>query len=103
MPDGKSLLVGGHDGAQVGLWLLPLGGAAKKLPLGDVSPSWSFWADATGGRNGGIAFSGSTPNPPSELYYIPSPEDAPIRLTNTNQEIPVLASSRTERLAWHAP
>ena len=103
MPDGKSLLVGGHDGAQVGLWLLPLGGAAKKLPLGDVSPSWSFWVDATVGRNGGIAFAGSTPNQPSELYYMASPNDAPIRLTNNNQEIAALALGRTERFEWQGP
>jgi len=103
MPDGKSLLVGGHDGAQVGLWLLPLGGAAKKLPLGDVSPSWSFWVDATVGRNGGIAFVGSTPNQPSELYYMASPNDAPMRLTNNNQEIAALALGRTERFEWQGP
>ena len=103
MPDGKSLLVGGHDGAQVGMWLLPLGGAAKKLPLGDVSPSWSFWVDATVGRNGGIAFAGSTPNQPSELYYMASPNDAPIRLTNNNQEIAALALGRTERFEWQGP
>jgi len=103
MPDGKSLLVGGHDGAQVGLWLLPLGGAGKKLTLGDVSPSWSFWVDATVGRNGGIAFSGSTPNQPSELYYMASPNDAPIRLTNNNQEIAALALGRTERFEWQGP
>ena len=102
-PDGKSLLVGGHDGAQVGLWLLPLGGAAKKLPLGDVSPSWSFWVDATVGRNGGIAFAGSTPNQPSELYYMASPNDAPIRLTNNNQEIAALALGRTGRFEWQGP
>ncbi len=102
-PDGKSLLVGGHDGAQVGLWLLPLGGAAKKLPLGDVSPSWSFWVDATVGRNGGIAFAGSTPNQPSELYYMASPNEAPIRLTNNNQEIAALALGRTERFEWQGP
>jgi len=102
-PDGKSLLVGGHDGAQVGLWLLPLGGAAKKLPLGDVSPSWSFWVDATVGRNGGIAFAGSTPNQPSELYYMASPNDAPIRLTNNNQEIAALVLGRTGRFEWQGP
>ena len=103
MPDGKSLLVGGHDGAQVGLWLQPLGGAAKKLPLGEVSPSWSFWVDATVGRNGEIAFAGSTPNQPSELYYMATPNDAPMRLTNNNQEIAALALGRTERFEWQGP
>jgi dipeptidyl aminopeptidase/acylaminoacyl peptidase len=103
MPDGKSLLVGGHDGTQVSLWLQPLGGAAKKLSLGDVSPSWSFWVDATVGRNGEIAFAGSTPNQPSELYYMVTPNDAPKRLTNNNQEIAALALGRTERFEWQGP
>jgi dipeptidyl aminopeptidase/acylaminoacyl peptidase len=103
MPDGKSLLVGGHDGAQVGLWLQPLGGAAKQLALGDVSPSWSFWVDATVGRNGEIAFAGSTPNQPSELYYMASTNDAPKRLTNYNQEIAALSLGRTERIEWQGP
>jgi len=103
MPDGKSLLVGGHDGTQVSLWMQPLGGAAKKLPLGDVSPSWSFWVDATVGRNGEIAFAGSTPNQSSELYYMATPNDAPVRLTNNNQEIATLALGRTERFEWQGP
>lgn len=103
MPDGKSLLVGGHDGTQVSLWLQPLSGAAKKLPLGDVSPSWSFWVDATVGRNGEIAFAGSTPNQPSELYYMATPNDPPKRLTNNNQEIAALALGRTEHFEWQGP
>ena len=103
MPDGKSLLVGGHDGTQVSLWLQPLGGTAKKLPLGDVSPSWSFWVDVTVGRNGEIAFAGSTPNQPSELYYMATPNDEPRRLTNNNQEIAALALGRTERFEWQGP
>jgi dipeptidyl aminopeptidase/acylaminoacyl peptidase len=103
MPDGKSLLVGGHDGVRVGLWLQPLGGAAKQLALGDVSPSWSFWVDATVGRNGEIAFTGSTPNQPSELYYMASTNDPPKRLTNNNQEIAALSLGRTERIEWQGP
>src|SRR5271157_3829480 len=43
MPDGQSLLVGGHDGTQVSMWLQPLKGKAHKLPLGDVNPAWLFW------------------------------------------------------------
>ncbi|MGB7185661.1 MAG: hypothetical protein WBD21_03605 [Candidatus Acidiferrales bacterium] len=42
MPDGKSLLVSGHDGVATSMWLLSLEGQAKKLNLGDVEPSWSF-------------------------------------------------------------
>lgn len=103
MPDGKSVLVGAHDGTQVALWLQPVGGAAKKLPLGDVSPSWSFWVDATVGRNGEIAFAGSTPNQPVELYYMRTPNDPPKRLTNFNQDITSLALGKTERFEWPGP
>lgn len=103
MSDGKSLLVGAHDGTQVALWLQPVGGAAKKLPLGGVSPSWSFWVDATVGRNGEIAFAGSTPNQPTELYYMRTPNDPPKRLTNFNQDIASLALGKTERFEWQGP
>ena len=103
MPDGKSLLVGGHDGTQVGLWLQPLGGVAKKLLLGDVSPSWSFWVDVAVGRNGEIVLAGRTPNQPSELYFMASPSDPPKRLTNFNQEIASLALGKTERFEWQGP
>jgi dipeptidyl aminopeptidase/acylaminoacyl peptidase len=103
MPDGKSLLVGGHDGTQVGLWLQPLGGAAKELALGDVSPSWSFWVDVAVGRNGEIVFSGRAPKQPAELYFMASPSDAPKRLTNFNQEITSLALGKAERFEWQSP
>ena len=103
MPDGKSLLVGGHDGTQVGLWLQTIGGAAKKLALGEVSPSWSFWVDAAVGRGGEIAFAGSTPGQPSELYYMASADAAPKRLTNFNAEIAGLALGKTERFEWQGP
>ena len=103
MPDGKSLLVGGHDGTQVALWLQPLGGPVKKLPLGDVNPSWSFWVDAFVGGRGEIAFAGSTANQPSELYYMATPNEAPKRLTNFNQEIASLALGKTEKFEWPGP
>ncbi len=103
MPDGNSLLVGGHDGTLTSLWLQPLGGTGKKLPLGDISPSWSFWVDAFVGRKGEIAFTGSTPTQPSELYYMASANDAPRRLTDFNHEIASLALGKAERLEWKGP
>jgi dipeptidyl aminopeptidase/acylaminoacyl peptidase len=103
MPDGNSLLVGGHDGTQTSLWLQPLSGAAKKLALGDISPSWGFWVDAFVGRKGEIVFTGSTPTQPSELYYVASANDAPKRLTNFNHDIAALALGKTERFEWKGP
>jgi dipeptidyl aminopeptidase/acylaminoacyl peptidase len=103
MPDGNSLLVGGHDGTTTSLWLQPLNGAAKKLALGDISPSWGFWVDACVGPKGEVAFTGSTPTQPSEVYYMASANDAPKRLTNFNHEIAALALGKTERFEWKGP
>ncbi len=103
MPGGNSMLVGGHDGTDTSLWLQPLTGAAKKLALGDISPSWLFWVDAFVGPKGDIAFTGSTPTQPSELYYMASPTDKPRRLTDFNHEIAALALGKTERFAWKGP
>ena len=103
MPDGNSLLVGGHDGVKTSLWLQPLVGAAKKLQLGDISPSWLFWVDAFVGRKGEIAFTGSTPTQPSELYYLSSANDTPRRLTDFNHEIASLALGKAEKFEWKGP
>lgn len=100
MPDGNSLLVGGNDGTQVSMWLQPLSGAAKMLALGDISPSWLFWVDAFVGRKGDIAFTGSTPTQPSELYYMASANDIPRRLTDFNHEIVALSLGTVEKLTW---
>ncbi len=103
MPDGNSLLVGGHDGTLTALWLQPLAGTAKKLRLGDISPTWSFWVDAFVGRKGEIAFTGSTPTQSSELYYMASANDTPRRLTDFNHEIASLALGKAEKFEWKGP
>lgn len=103
MPDGNSVLVGGHDGTQTSLWLQPLSGPAKKLALGDVCPSWLFWIDATVGSRGEIAFTGGSRTQPSELYYMTTPDSAPKRLTDFNHEIASLALGKSERIEWKGP
>lgn len=103
MPDGQSLLVGGHDGTQVSLWLQPLKGKARKLSLGEVNPTWLFWIDAAVGPKGEIAFTGSTSSQPSELYYMASSGDPPKRLTNFNQQIAALQLGKVEPFEWQGP
>src|SRR5215472_13915277 len=103
MPDGNSLLVGGNDGTQVSMWLQQLDGSAKKLALGNVSPSWLFWIDAFVGRKGEIAFTGSTPRQPSELYYMASANDTPKRLTNFNHDIVALNLGAVDKIGWRGP
>jgi dipeptidyl aminopeptidase/acylaminoacyl peptidase len=103
MPDGKSLLVGGHDGTRTAMWLEPLGGAAKRLNLENIDPSWGFWIDAMVGGKGDIAFTGSTPGQPSELYYMESPDSTPRKLTNYNGWISSVALGEAQRVEWEGP
>lgn len=104
MPDGKALLVGGHDGTGVSLWLQPAHGEARKISLGDIQPSWvSWWVEMNVGPKGDIAFIGSTAGHPSELYYMPSIDAAPKALTNFNAETATLSLGRVQSLDWRGP
>jgi dipeptidyl aminopeptidase/acylaminoacyl peptidase len=102
MPDGTSLVVGGNDTTRVSLWLQPVaeGGTARKIDLGDVSPASSFFVDMNVGSTGGIAFSGSSPQRPSELYYVASPGGPVKRLTNVNADTAALPLGKAETFEW---
>lgn len=102
MPDGKSMLVGANDGTRVSLWLQPLDGPARKLDLGKLTPSSSFWVDVTVGRDGSIAFTATDPLRPAELYYMSSPAAFPKRLTNLNAEVAGLTLGRTGVISWQS-
>lgn len=103
MPDGKSILTGGHDGTSVALWNVPLTGKAERIELGAVHPSWSFWIDVTVSRGGQLAFVGSEPNRPSELYFMASTKEPPKRLTDFHREIAALQLGRVESFQWSGP
>ena len=103
MPDGKSLLLGGHDGTRTSIWIQSLDGAARRIDLGVVNPTFSTWVDAAVGKDGSIAFSGNTPTQPNELYYIASQGKTPKRLTDFNHEIAALDLGRTDTFEWKGP
>jgi dipeptidyl aminopeptidase/acylaminoacyl peptidase len=103
MPDGRSLLVGGHDRTTVALWIQPLAGPARRIELGDVTPAWDFSVDAHVGAHGEIVFAGSEPLRPTELYYLPSPSGPLRRLTDFNAEVAGRDLGRREAIAWQGP
>jgi dipeptidyl aminopeptidase/acylaminoacyl peptidase len=103
LPDGKSLLVSGHDGVSTSMWLVTLDGQAKKLHLGDVEPSWGFWVDAMVGPKGDVAFTGNSAGHPTELYYMSSTDEAPRRLTNYNDWISSITLAKVEPVEWQGP
>jgi dipeptidyl aminopeptidase/acylaminoacyl peptidase len=99
-PDGKALLVGGHDGTHTALWLCPLAGEPRRLELGRVDPAWGYGMDARFGRTGAAVFTGSEPGRPTELYYLDSPTAAPRRLTDFNAEVAGRMLGKVEALTW---
>ena len=100
MPDGKALLVGSNDSAHVSLYLQPVEGEPRRLDLAGLSPASSYYVDMAVGNNGAIAFCGSSPARPAELYYMASVNDAPRRLTDVNAAIASLNLGKSEMLNW---
>ncbi len=99
-PDGKSLLVGAHDGTRTLLYRLNLDGTFAPLPLGDVMPSWSFWIDAAIAPTGAVAFAGSQRTRPTELWYLAADGAAPRRMSDVNGAIASLDFGKTETVTW---
>lgn len=98
-PDGRALLLSGTDGTRGALWLQPVGGgagAARRLPLGGVAAV----SGASVSRGGAIAFVGSEPARPPELYVLSSPNGMPRRLTDLNPDVTSRALGRSERVTW---
>jgi dipeptidyl aminopeptidase/acylaminoacyl peptidase len=103
MPDSKSLFLAGHDGTRTAIWIQPLNGTPRKLDLGDANPAWAFWVDAAVGKDSSIAFIGSTPDHPAELYYFATPDAKAKRLTDFNHEVAALDLGHTETFEWKGP
>ena len=101
MPDGKSIIVGGNDAERVTLWQAQLsGGDPMKIDTHGVSPNSSFFVDMSISKDGAIAFSGTTPLHPSELYYMASPTSTPVQLTMVNDEIASIPLGKSEVIGW---
>lgn len=102
-PDSKAILSAANDGVTAGMWMQPLSGKATRLDLGDVTPSTGFWLDADVGRQGQIAFTGSEPHHPGEIYIIDAPGKKPRRLTNFNAAFDTLKLAKSEVVTWPSP
>ena len=101
MPGGKSLLVSGHNGTSAAMWIQPTNGSpAQRVNTGDVNPAEFFWLEAGVGPHGGIAFAGSTPDDPGELFYIGPHHGAPIQLTHVNSLFTKLDTARQKTITW---
>jgi dipeptidyl aminopeptidase/acylaminoacyl peptidase len=98
-PDGKSLLVGAHDGTRTLLWRLRLDGTYAPLDTGDINPTWSFWIDTAIARDGSLAFPGSNPKRPTELYDVAA-DGALTRLTDLNAGVAARELGDVREVTW---
>ena len=103
MPDGQAILTGANDATTAGLWLQPLHGKAKRLALRDVTPSTGYWLDANVGPRGEIAFVGTEPNRPAEIYVLDKPTSKPRRISSFNDALHAVHFGRSEVLTWPSP
>lgn len=100
MPDNKNFLVGAHNDNKTSLWSMNLEGKTSPINIGNVCPSWSFWLDATVSKTGAIAFTGTEPNKPVELYFKASLTSKMVQLTEYNSEVSKLTFGNTETIRW---
>ncbi len=94
------LLLQVYDRARAPLYVQPLDGAARRLPLGQVV-SASIESTGSVARDGTIAFIGAQPRHPQELFVLPPSAGAPEQLTHYNDETAALDLGRPERIVWH--
>jgi dipeptidyl aminopeptidase/acylaminoacyl peptidase len=101
LSDGKSLLVVGNDRTSVGAWIAPLEGAPRRLDTGDLVINGAFGYDiAVAEQSPVIAFTATTPERPSELYVLDTPDAKPRRLTDFNGWATGMAWGKLERVSW---
>lgn len=96
-PDSRALLVAAPAGTRDALWRVPLNGQAQRLNLGDVNAIGDF--DGSIARDGGIAFVGTAPHHPAEIYYR-SPAGNITRLTDDNAAIAQKQLGKVTTLTW---
>lgn len=92
--------MGANDGTTVGLWRKPLGGPARRIELGNLTPSTSYWVDVNLGSKDQLALTGTTPDRGTELYYLPTLDSSPVRLTDFNAPLDALERGKSETVTW---
>ena len=95
-PDGRAVFISANDRTRAALFLQPLAGAVQRVDLRDVNLD-----DAVSiARDGTMAFVGSTPTRPGELYLKRAIAAAPERLTGYNDALANHAIGATKTIAW---
>ena len=95
MPGSRALLIIAHDGTREGMWTVSSAGAVRRLNIGDLNAS-----AASVSRDGTIAFLGSGPKHPTELFVMRS-QAAPRRLTDLNGYTKTIRLGDVKPVRWN--
>jgi hypothetical protein len=97
----RPLVVGANDGTTVGLWVKPLDGPARRMKLGNLTPLNAYWVEMNLGSKDEVALTATSPERATELYYLPTLDSAPVRLTDFNAGLDESgARQATETVTW---
>ncbi len=101
MPRSNALLLEGFSETQQPLWIQPLRGSARRLPLGAVVQA-RIEPQGSVARDGTVAFIGRETGRPDEIYVLPPSARAPQRLTSFNDAIAAMPMGRTTTISWRS-
>ncbi len=96
MPDGKSILVGGNNDNKTTLFNISLDGKSSKVDVGNLCSN----LNASISKTGALAFTGTEPNKPVELYFMASTTSKLLQLTDYNSEVSKMTFGKTETIRW---
>ena len=102
MPDSRSLLLSVSDSAAAPLYVQPLQGNARRVPLGPVLQA-EIQPQGSVARDGTIVFIGTQARHPAEVYVLAPAAASPQRITHLNDEIEQLDLGRAQRVTWRGP
>ncbi len=93
---GGGFIAAGDDGVSQGLWRISPDGTTQRVDLGDLNFNGGSVA-----QNGAVAFTASSAQRPSELYYLAPGSGSPRRLTDENARIAALDLAPAQEFTWH--
>ncbi len=98
LPDGGGIVVMADDHIGSKLYLQPLHGHGRALNLGTLNP-----LELTSSATGSLAVVADSATQAPELYFLRTPDSAPVRLTNVNSALAAYAYPESVEVQWHAP
>ncbi|HEX4269010.1 MAG TPA: S9 family peptidase [Steroidobacteraceae bacterium] len=98
LPDASGVVVMADDHVGSKLHVQPLHGHGHALNLGALNP-----LEVTSSTAGSLAVVADGATQAPELYFLRTPDSAPVRLTNANSALEAFAYPASVEVQWHAP